>query len=269
MADMKELTDANPNVVDAPFFKQEYLGEWFVDTDKLVYKYTEDQNALTDQVILETFYNEEKRHQYQYVLGIDFGFTDSMAFSICAYNTFDSHMYVVETFKKAKMIISAVDKKITEFRAKYPISKFIVDNAAKQSVEELKQRFGHPLEAAQKQDKANFIAIMNSDLIMGKIKVLPGNDALIAEWQSLIWDDRSDRLQENSSCENHLSDSTLYAWRYCYNYLAAQKTMNPKPGSKESLDAWWKKEGEQITKRKEGSVDFWESDWSDDLFSKI
>lgn len=247
--DKASLILANPKVVDAPFFKQEYMGEWFVDSDALVYKYDEDFNACL----------EAPEQRYNYVLGIDLGFNDASAFVVNAYAEHDSCMYVVESYKKSKMIISAVDKKICELRDKYPIHKIIIDNASKQSVEELKQRFGHPLEAAQKVDKANFIGMMNSDFAMGKIKVLPGNEDLITEWGTLVWDDRSDRLQENASCDNHLADACLYSWRYCFNYLAVPK-VDKRVSAEAEVDAYWEKEALKLQKGKDAE-NFMDRDW--------
>jgi hypothetical protein len=45
----------------------------------------------------------------------------------------------------------------------------------------------------------------------------------------LIWDDRSARREEHPNCLNHLTDATLYAWRYCYAYLSEIQPPKPKP----------------------------------------
>lgn len=50
----------------------------------------------------------------------------------------------------------------------------------------------------------------------------------------MIWDDRSAKREEHPNCPNHLTDTTLYAWRFCYAYLS--EIQPPKPNTKEWYD---------------------------------
>jgi hypothetical protein len=253
--EMNELIANNPAIVETPLWKQMYLGEWFIDKEKLVYKYQEDRNSLLALPELRG------RSSWNYVLGVDLGYEDATGFSICAYNEFDQNLYVASTSKKVHMDVTDVAEKIKELMLRYPFVKFIVDGANKQAVEEIKRRHGIPLEAADKTGKVDFIEIMNSELIQGKIKVIKSGDegGLIDEWLALVWDEKSLKKQENPACPNHLSDATLYAWRYCYTYLAEKFRPKPDPTSEEAIDEFWDKEAEALEHNK--AKPFWEKDF--------
>lgn len=250
--DIAKLVSDNPLIVETPAFKQHYLGLWFIDTDKLVYRFREDRNVAD---VLPPA-------RYFYVLGVDLGYNDASAFVVAAYSEHDNNLYIVETLKRKKMIISHVVDAIKDFQRRYSIHKIIVDSSAKQSVEEMRQRYGLPLESAEKKDKAGFIDMMNSDLITGKIKIVGAQDELRTEWGLLVWDDRSERRIENSACQNHLCDATLYAWRYSHNYLATVK-LNASENiySEAYIDRWWDKQAKESQK---GTLDHWAKEFGFD-----
>ena len=244
------LLKNNPGIEETPAFRRMYKKEWVTDTTALVYKYNESRNLVS----------ELPRGQYTYVLGVDLGFDDPTAFVVMAFSPHDQNLYMLETYKKSGMIISDVAERIKYYEKRYNIYRIVIDNAAKQSVEELKQRYGLALTAADKVGKAEFIEIMNSELIQGRIKVLEVEETLLLrdEWGSLIWDERSEKRQEHPACDNHCSDSALYGWRECYQYLATQA---PKTdlSDEEKLEEWEEREAERIEERE--SMPFWERDF--------
>lgn len=247
-AEIKDLMERFPGIVDTPSFKQNYLGQYSIDADKLVYKYNETRN-VTKKVPDE---------ELIYVLGVDLGFDDPSAFVVCGYSAHDSTLYVVETYKKSGMIISDVAERVKYFQNKYNPYKTVVDNASKQAVEELKQRYGLPMSAAEKTGKAEFIEIANSELLCSRVKLLEGQcDELVSEWLNLIWDDKSDKRLEHPNCDNHLADAFLYSWRFCYQYLSKPKD-KPK-NDQQKLDIWFDKESARVMSK--DTKPFWERDW--------
>jgi hypothetical protein len=252
VADMKA---ANPNIVDTPFFKNEYLGQWFIDTDQLVFKYNPDINTVSEL---------PPGSNYIYILGIDFGYTDASAFVVGAYSQYDNRLYIVHASKKEGMIVSDIEYKIRELMEIYPIAKFIVDGAAKQVVEELRQRTQLPFIPAEKQDKAGFIAILNNDLLLGQIKLLPETRDLKDELGAIIWGDREDRNEIHAGCPDHCADAFRYVWKHSYNYLATKERIPVKRGSEEEIEAFWAREEQKIEDEKNGRVKaVWEIDWND------
>lgn len=220
--EIEEIKRERPLFMNTTLYKQWYLNQWVVDEDKLVYKYKE---GLNDYLALPYY----PYGAWSYILGVDLGYSpDPSAFTVCAFHENDRILYIVETSKQLEMDITDVANKIKYYQAKYPlIYKVIIDNANKQAVEEIQHRHGVALTAADKVGKADFIEIMNSELIQGSIKINATlSKELIDEYKTLIWKLDGDKVaiprKENEACANHLTDATLYAWRYTYAFLSQQ-----------------------------------------------
>jgi hypothetical protein len=210
LARIAQLSDAYKRT---PGFKQMYLGEWAIDEDKLVYKYNEERNV---------FFNLPSG-KYNHVLGIDLGWDDATAFVVVAYKEYDKQTYIVHTYKRGGMLLEDVATYTKHLIKSYGIQKIVIDNANKQAVEDLKARFALPLEPAEKAGKADFIGILNNDMIMGNIlfHVEHAKD-LIKEMSTLTWDSNQltkGKRVETASQDNHLCDAFLYAWRFCYHWV--------------------------------------------------
>jgi len=234
----------NPDVIHTAWFKQMYKGEWCINLEKLVYKFNPDKN----------YYDTLPDNDYIYILGIDLGWEDDSAFTVGAYSTTDKHLYILHSYKRPKMLLSDVEAYIQELRVKYSISKFVIDNADKQSVEEMKHRTGIPLIPADKKDKMNFIEIMNNDLANGKIKVCrTTTQSLVDEWSKLIKDDDG---KEHKLCANHCADSALYMFRYSFHYLSQPIIPKVKKPDVDIVDDWWDKEAEMIEAKKRLDLEY-------------
>jgi hypothetical protein len=100
----------------------------------------------------------------------------------------------------------------------------VVDGSNKQAVAEMQLRHELSLTAADKREKADFIQLMNGELIQGKIKLSDQCKELKDEAGTLIWVVKDDQIvfprKENPNCANHLTDAWLYAWRFCYPFMA-------------------------------------------------
>lgn len=235
-----ELIERNPRIVETAPYKRMYLGQWVIDPGSLVYKYTDARNTA-DRL--------PKENEYNFVLGLDLGFTDATAFVIAAYSQYDPCLYFVEVLKKEGLDITGVAENLAFFRQKYNPVKWIVDGASKQAVEELKNRHNFPLEASDKMGKADMIEIMNADFTMGRIKLLPNTQPLKDEYGELIWDLNSKKKEEHPGYDNHACDGALYSWRHCFHYLSQPRVDSPKPGSEEEMEAWWERESRAALKQ--------------------
>jgi hypothetical protein len=233
-----QLTASNPAVVETPWFRQMYLGEWVIESDKLVYRYAAGRNDFAGEL------PRHPRGAWHYVLGVDLGYTDATAWTVAAYHDHDRRLFLLESAKEAGLDITATAKRIRALSERYEFDRLVVDNANKQAVEEMKRRHGLPLHAADKTGKSDFIELMNAELIMGNVQVSPACAQLVEEWQGLIWDPKSEKREEHPSCPNHCSDSALYAWRYCYGYLSQAIKPMPAAGSPE-----WQREEEDRMER--------------------
>lgn len=208
------LKERNSRIEETPGYKRMYLGQWVKDLDNLVYKYSAEINkvhVLPDAQIAGQ------------VLGMDLGFNDATAYTLARYYENINSLYFIDSWKKSKQIIDDVVETMKEYIEDYDIHTIVIDNASKQVVETLKARFelyDVVIHAAEKTDKFEFIEIMNSDFITGRIKLLDSktNDQE-AEYGNLIKDPKSKKPKEHPGCDNHLCDAALYAWRHARNYL--------------------------------------------------
>ena len=223
-AEIDDLKRANPRVVEVPWFRQNYLGEWVVEDDQRVYRYVAGRN---DYETLPTY----KKGSWHYVLGCDLGYNDPTAWVVCAWHDHDPALYLVESFKESGLDVTAVAQRTRELRKRYDFEAMVIDNANKQAVEEMRRRHDLPWRAADKTGKADFIEIMNGEFILGNIRLSTKSAALAREYAGLIWDDRAETRQEHPATPNHCADAALYAWRYCYAFLSEKPAALPAPGS--------------------------------------
>lgn len=241
--EMKDMVERSPQITETPMFKQMYLGQWYIDHNKMVYKYP------GKEALISALPDDE---EWRYVLSIDLGYSpDPSAFALLAYSLHSPVLYVVDTWKKEKMIISDIVEEVRRYQGRYDLDEIIIDASAKQAVEEMRQRYSLPLKAAEKRDKAGFIEILNTDLVTGKIKLIESKTRdLREEWQSLIWDERSPIRVEHPNCDNHISDAVLYGWRHCYNYAWTEKPRMTPLTDQEKVEKFWEDESNRVKKNK-------------------
>ena len=247
------LKENEPNIVNIPHFQRMYMNQWVIDMDALVYR-----NQPGNE--LKTLPNTKMN----YVLGIDLGWNDATAFVVTAYNDHDPNLYIVETFQQSGMDFTDVANKIKELDSKYDFNRMVVDGAVKQGIEEMKKRHSLPLIIAEKQGKRDYIELLNADLMLNRIKVLPPASEIITEWSKLVWDERKllkDKYEEHPGCPNHLSDAFLYAWRWTFQYSSKPKFNKPAPNSEAAVDQFW---SDAATGANSNPIPAWQREEDDD-----
>jgi phage terminase large subunit len=255
--ELDEIDKLRPLFKDTPLFKQWYLNEWVVDKDKLVYKFDSEKNIFKSRP------KTLSPSGWTYVLGVDLGYEDDTAFVLCAFHENDKILYVLKTFNQKHMDITDVANKIKEFLTHPELAacKVIIDGANKQAVEEITRRHGVPLQAADKTGKSDFIELLNAELIQAKIKIHDALHELIAEMMGLVWKSTGDKIdlprKEHPNLPNHLCDALLYAWRYCYGYMAEPVKAKVIKGSKE----WYTAQADGIWERERERLERDNSDW--------
>ena len=264
--EIKEIEKSRPLFMETPLFRQWYLNEWVVDTNKLVYRIHPDRN-----------YGARPPHLspggWTYMLGVDLGWEDDTAFVLTATHENDKTLYVVRSYNQKHMTFPMVVDKIQEFFRDSEMApcKVIIDGAAKQGVESMKIRSAIPFEYADKQGKVDFIEILNGDLTEGKIKLGPGCKPLVEEMNcKLVWKTVGESIvypkKENPNLPNHLCDAFLYVWRNGYHF---QKIREPRPRRliPKYSKAWYEKQAEdQWEREREGLMNAEAGDfvWGDD-----
>lgn len=257
--ELDEIERLRPLYKETPQFKQWYLNQWVIETDKLVYKFNEERNLFVDIPNHQT-------GAWYYVLGVDLGWEDDNAFTLCGFHEHDPHFYVIKSFAKPHMSFDEVANKIREFMndENRPPSKIIIDGANKQGVESMRIKTSIPFEYADKQGKVDFIEMMNADLIQGIIKISREERDLRDELMSLVWRTDGDKIvfpkKEHPTLPNHRADSLLYAWRNGFHANATPIVEKVVKGSKRwyelQAENIWEREAEKLRREMSGDAEY-------------
>lgn len=259
---LEKIRAERPSYMETPQFKQWYLNKWVVDEEKLVYRFDMQKNLADSMPHLAD-------DGWTYVLGVDTGWEDDSAFVLTAYHTNHPYLYIPKIYKQKKMTFDDVASKIQEFmKGELAPHRVIIDGANKQGVESMRHRSNIPFEFADKQDKATFIELCNSDLIQGHIKILDRaeNRPLWEEMSALVWMTDGDKLKypkkEHPALPNHLCDAFLYSWRCGWHYASTPPEKKIVVGSREwylqQSEDIWEKERERLS----GDTPDWPSEGS-------
>lgn len=263
--ELDEIKEKRPLFMETALFKQWYLNQWVIDEDAKVYKFNSERNKRINLPIYDT--------PYHFVLGVDLGHSpDPSAFVIGCYHEVDPILYLIHGEKHLQMDVTDVADKIRELERKFTFDVKVIDNANKQAVAELNNRHKLNLIAADKTGKNDFINIMNSEFIQGKIFTLPGCNELASEYEGLVWVTDNGKVKEprkeHPGLSNHLTDAALYLWRHCYQYLFSEPAKQPVWGSQEHWEPKHIAALEEQVRRKQNpnELELTSSDFDEDLF---
>lgn len=224
---------------DDPGYIRETYGEWVEDLDSLVFKYSREKNRFTD------FKKDDK---YSYIFGIDIGFEDADAIAVLAYSHADKNVYLVQEVITAKQTISKLVSQVEVLQKAYQPIKMVMDAGAlgKKIQEEIRQRHGINLEAAEKHRKLEFIELLNDDLRTGKFKSFPESrfeqDCFLVTWEKTV----SGKRIVSDKYHTDIGDAVLYAWRECRHYFQDIKDPTPAFDSEAYMEMLEAKEAQAL-----------------------
>ncbi len=227
------LLDDNP-FVDTEDYKQNLAkldkvsrdqlekGIWRNDASGLVYSFDTTKNVII---------NAPQCHQH--VLGIDYGATrDACSFSVLGWRWHEPTVYILKSYRKAKMIPSETAEEAVMLNETYKFQRIIGDANGLGStggyIGEARRRFKIPVEPASKNDKPGYIKLFNGDLERSLVKVVQSEcGQLIEEWSELPWADEG-RSKEAEGFNNHCADGSVYGWRACNAFMTEMGSQGPK-----------------------------------------
>ena len=255
--DVAAMIAVNPRIVETPRFIRENLGRWAKsDEEEMVYRYNRDRNGWDGSLPTRTGKGVSlSPERWHHIIGIDLGYNDATAFTVCAWNDGLKTLFVRHAEKHVALIADGVADRIRALTALYHPERLVCDPASKQVVEDLKRRHGLPIWSAEKTDKAKHIDLMNADFIMGRIKVDEAAcKTLVDEYDDIVWDAKAlkdGKREEHPAAKNDQADSALYGWRYCYQYLGMEPVSVPKPGTPEWMAAEEERMWRTVERREE------------------
>src|SRR5262249_37540848 len=145
-------------------------------------------------------------HDWYYVIGVDFGYTDPLAIVTLAFS--DSHpvLFQVAEFNNPGMTIRAQAEEIK--RAMAPCGERLIavigDPARKHIIDTLRMEYDLPIEAADKREKRGMVELASADLYEGRVRALAGHE-LAEQFATLQWSD--DPNKEVEAMKNDCSDA--------------------------------------------------------------
>lgn len=234
LEEIEEMKKSNPDIEKEPFFVREYLGEWCKDITDNVYKFNPNINLIS----------ELPKGEWRYVLGVDIGWVDDCAFCLCGWRKYDKTFYIISAFKAPNLLIDEIANRIKMYIGEYAPT-IVCDTSNRTVAEELQHRYSIPIIAAERTNKDDWIEVMNNEFILKKIKVLDGAEQYIKEAEKLQWEYLpSGKRIEHPEHPNHLTDSSLYAFRFAYPYLERAEV------KKTVEDVMFEHEVRQVNKKK-------------------
>lgn len=211
-----------------PTLLREYRNQWVLDKQALWIQYDEATNGFRE------FPNNIK---WNYILGVDIGFNDADAVAVVAWSEQSPVTYLVEESVKPKQGISALITQIETLQKKYDAYKIIMDEGAlgKKIAEDLRQRFGVPLEPADKAHKQSNVELLNDSMRLGKFKAKGDSRfALDSYLIQIDWEKSTPkRIVVNKKPHSDIIDAVLYAFRESYAYTHTEPVKKPHYGSRE------------------------------------
>lgn len=194
-----------------PRYRREYLGEWVLDRDALVYPY---------QAALSQWLGDLPEGRVSTVLGVDLGSSGTSAVVVVSTVAGDPRVWIRRAETRTGLSVSALAVWVQQTAREWQATRIVVDAGGLGGayVDELRERYGVYAEAAEKSAKAAAIAGMAGDLASGTLLVAPRQcRVLLDEWSALTWDDeasaRAGRPVYSDRMPDHASDAALYAWR--------------------------------------------------------
>jgi hypothetical protein len=256
-AKLADLKETRPDVETTANFRRLYLGEWTTDPGNRVYgSYDLELNRYPGEF-------HKKQSGDVYILGVDLGWFDNSAFCVTCWNPDRPEIIVLETHREPKMDPVDVAKRIRMYMGYYPGLRIVGDPDHRQGFEQLRIRYGLPIREAEKTDKADWIALVNQDLMENKIQLVrPEASPLSQELTDLTWLERPNgKVIENPAQSNDACDGFLYAYKEAYHYRYVEKPKPLVPGTVEFFRAESDRLEKEMLKRHEERTRRDETDW--------
>jgi hypothetical protein len=212
-----------------PTLLREWRNKWVLDLESLWIKYKDNVNHFDSL--------PSNIRQWNYILGVDIGYRDADAFAVLAWSEHSPSTYLIEEIVTKKQDITGLRQQIETLRKSYSFHKMVMDTGGlgKKIAEELKERYGIPLEAADKLRKQENVEILNDALRLGNFKA--NKDGQFAQDTYLIqvdWDKSTpDKIIIRKKPHSDIIDAVLYAFKESPAYHYKDPVVMPKVGTAE------------------------------------
>lgn len=211
--------------LDDPSIQRECFGRWVLDSNSLLLEYRVDKNDFTELPI----------GNWNYILGMDFGFDDADSYSVLGWLDNSPNTYLVEEIVAAKQTYDQMAAQFDSLYKKYSFAKIVADpgGGGKKLIESLKQRYPIPMNPADKLGKIANYGLLNNALRTGRF--LARRDSRFAQDCNLLERDKDKSTPEKTIVKGHSDavDSALYAFRESPAYAYVPPVQKARAGTPE------------------------------------
>jgi hypothetical protein len=214
-----------------PTWRREWLGQWVDDDSAFVLRYSSEKNSWTPNPEWSDTHGLDPAHEWHYVLGLDLGYDDDFDIEVFAWSDTSPLMFHVAGFNAPGMEVQDMALKLREFVDRFSGFDVMVGDRGglgKVILATLDSQYGLYVEPADKNEKRDFIELMNSDLVNQKLYFLKGSN-LELQATTVQWDETKKHVDDNTP--DHAIDASLYIWRYCYHHYSRNRHVMPDKGS--------------------------------------
>ena len=223
--------------ISDPGIRREIFGEWVTDLNSLVFKYNENLNNYQDLPF--------DIRTAQTVIGIDTGYNDADSITVVAWHEDCAEAFLVEEIIQSKQTFEQLSTQIRDLDAKYKPMRTVIDPAAggTKFAQELNQRFGLSIEAAEKTRKLEFVELMNDALRTGRFKA-KRTSQFAQDCQKIEWaiSEKTQKRIISHTFHSDAADSTLYAFRAAQHWLFNSPEAKPLPNTPD----WYRAEAKRL-----------------------
>jgi len=239
---MEEILKRRNWTTENPTYRREWLGEWVLDLDALLYKFDRNKNLVSERPTGLAWNN---------ILAIDLGFNDATAFVVLSYSEASRQSYIIHAESQSEMIPSEIAERTKTLMERFKIMTVLADTGGlgKSIAEEMRRRHALPIKAAQKVDKATRISFLNGDFIDRNLFVLAHCKELIEQLETVT---KNEKGLEDDRVPVDLCDALLYAFNESKSWSFEPKTAKLDQHSEEYLLDNLEKEAQRmIAERRE------------------
>ena len=271
---------------DHPVWLREYRAQWAQDDTENVFRYrphAEDGTPLNqwdpprDSALLG--FAALPAGDWVYVYGLDMGHSDPFALEVGAFDSRTRDLRHVYEFTRTEMTTRSIATLLvgTEWveavlQGRTPAAPggvvgvtgwpygMVADIAGLGGaiLQELREVYGIPIEAAEKKHKHDAIELTNGDFLDGRIKILKGSELetqlLHQQWAV----DVSGKLREDKGQRNDCTDAFVYLRRKAMHLVGEEQPQQaPAARSREETEQWLADNVERVQRRHRREDDWW------------
>jgi hypothetical protein len=239
----QELARRGVTVEDASI-QREWFGRWVLDVNALVFRFESARNGRP----------KPPRECQHFVLGVDLGFDDADALAVLGWRDDSPEIDLVEEWVGAKQSITALMGRVKAAYDKYQPLAVVADTGGlgKKIADEVTQRTGVPIEAAEKERKLEHIEFLNDAMRTSRF-FAPANSRFADDCMRVEWDrSRPEKPKISERFHSDIADAVLYAWRKALAWTYVE----PKaPAPKLNTPEWFEQQQQQATQELEDEME--------------